>query len=133
MRTGPEKKQSIGRMQALMAQNKSLRIDSLGLYFSTVFPQLFTLFGVLIHPLYWDAGKIATETTVQQGFSLLVNQGVPLLVKAAGESVGARKEYTRIGYVVQFSVHYMMLRSTDETVEMHHLFLEATWGKMGRH
>jgi hypothetical protein len=55
MRTGPEKKQNTARMQALMAQNKSLRMDSLSLYFASIFPQLHALFG--LHPKLWDAGK----------------------------------------------------------------------------
>jgi hypothetical protein len=116
-------------MQALMAQNKSLRIDSLSLVFSTIWPQLFALFGV--HPAYWDAGKVATEDTVRQGLCLFVNQGISLCAKAAEESVGARKEFITIGYVVQFSVQFMGLRSTNETAEMHHRLLETKWGKDG--
>jgi hypothetical protein len=58
MPTGPDKKQNGGRMQALMAQNKSLQADSLGLYYVLVYPRLYAMFGV--HPKLWDAGKIAT-------------------------------------------------------------------------
>ena len=82
-----------------------------------------------MHPLYWDAGKIATEDTVRQGLSLQINQGMSLGAKAAEESVGARKEYIRVAHVVQCSGLYMMLCSTNETAEMHNQLLEVNWGE----
>jgi hypothetical protein len=130
MHSGPEKKQSLARTQALMAQNKSLRMDSLGLFFSTVDPRLWALFGV--HPKLWDAGKVATQDTLREGFRLMINEGSPLFTKAAEESVGARKEYIRIGYELVCIGNYMGNRSTDEqTIEMHHQSLSAKWGNDG--
>jgi hypothetical protein len=128
MRTGgPDKKQNGARMQALMAQNKSLQADSLGLYLVLVYPQLFAMFGV--HPKLWDAGKIATQDTVREGFRLQINEGVALLAKAVEECVGARKECIRIGYeLVMVCIEFMSCRSTDETAGMHQQLLEAKWG-----
>jgi hypothetical protein len=48
MHSGPDNTQNGARIHALMAQNKSLRVDSLGLYFAQVYPRLYALFGV--HP-----------------------------------------------------------------------------------
>ena len=49
MRTGsPEKKVNTARMTELMAQNKSLRVDPLALYFMSIYPALVALFGM--HP-----------------------------------------------------------------------------------
>jgi hypothetical protein len=129
MRTGPAKKHNTGRMQALMGSNESLRIEPMGLYMTSVFPQLFALFGM--HPAYWNAGKIATQDTVRDGLRLQIFEGMPLCAKAAEESVGARKECIRITYVLCSSAMSMMLRSTDETAEMHQQLLEAKWGKDG--
>jgi hypothetical protein len=57
-------------------------------------------------------------------------EGMPLYVKAMEESVGARKECIRIGYVLSCSVHYFGLRS-DQAADEHHRFLEEKWGKDG--
>jgi hypothetical protein len=46
------------------------------------------------------------------------------------ESVGARKECIRIGYVLSCSVQHMGLRS-DQTADEHHRFLEEKWGEDG--
>jgi hypothetical protein len=89
---------------------------------------LYALFG--IHPLYWDAGKIATQDTVCEGLRLRMYEGMPLYVKAVEESVGARKECIRIGYELVCSVAHMGLR-TDQTADEHHRFLEEKWGKDG--
>jgi hypothetical protein len=131
MHTGsPEKKQIAARMQALMAQNKSLRVESLGLYFVQVYPRLFAYLG--IHPKLWDAGKIATQDTIREGFRLQIHEGLVLFAKAVEASVGARKEYIRIGYeLIAGCVQLMSYRSTDETVEMHQQLLEAKWGGDG--
>jgi hypothetical protein len=63
MRMGPAKKHNTGRIQALMAINDLLRVDPLSLYYTSVIPRLFMLFGM--HPAYWDAGKIATQDTIR--------------------------------------------------------------------
>jgi hypothetical protein len=128
MRTGPDKKRNVARMQELMAENKALRIDSMGTYFMTVYPRLFALFGA--HPAYWDAGKLASMDTVLEGFRVHA-EGVALFTKAAEESVGARKECIRIGYQVVCCVQYMGCRSTDQTTEIHQQLLEVKWGKDG--
>ena len=129
MRTGPEKKQNTARMQALMAQNKSLRMDSLSLFYASIFPQILAPFGM--HPKLWDAGKVATQDTVSEGLRLQVYQGIPLLTKAVGESVGARKECVRIGYEVVWCANHTAFRSTEQTAEMHQQAVEKTWGKDG--
>jgi hypothetical protein len=115
-------------MMELMAQNKSLRCDPIGMFLMSINPRLFPLFG--LHPAFWDAGKIATQDTVCEGLRLWMYEGMPLYVKAMEESVGARKECIRIGYVLSCSVHYMGLRS-DQTADEHHRFLEEKWGKNG--
>jgi hypothetical protein len=127
---GPEKKQNGARMQALMAQNKSLQADSLGLYLVLVFPRLFAMFGV--HPKLWDAGKIATQDTVREGFRLQINEGMALYTTATEECVGARKECIRIAYeLVSGCILFMSYRSTDETAGMHQQLLGAKWGDDG--
>jgi hypothetical protein len=130
MHAGPEKKLVAERMQAMMAQNSSLRVDPLGLYFAQVNPRLYAMFGMLPH--LWDAGQIATQDTIQEGFRLHIHEGVPLFQRSAEESVGARKEYIKIGYELGWGcVPFMSYRSTDQTVEMHHQLLEAKWGHDG--
>jgi hypothetical protein len=113
-------------MMELMAQNKSLRCDPIGLFLMSINPRLWALVGG--HPAYWDAGKIATQDTVCEALHLLMYEGMPLFVKAMEESVGARKECIMIGYVLTCSVNYMGLRS-DQTADGHHRFLEENWGK----
>jgi hypothetical protein len=130
MAHGPEKQQNGARIQALMAQNKSLQADSLGLYFVLVWPRLNAMFGTA--PKLWDAGKIATQDTVREGFRLQINEGGALFAKAVEECVGARKECIRIGYeLVLGCTTPMSCRSTDETAEMHQQLLEAKWGDDG--
>jgi hypothetical protein len=130
MAHGPVKKQNGARMQALMAQNKSLRVDSLGLYFVLVYPRLQAMFGSA--PLYWDAGKIATQDTIREGFRLQINEGMALYAKAVDACVGARKECIRVGYeLVAGCTQFMSCRSTDKTAEMHQQLLEAKWGDDG--
>jgi hypothetical protein len=129
MRTGPAKKHNTGRMQALMAMNDSLRVDPLGLYYMSVLPRLYAFFGM--HPAYWDAGKVATQDTIRDGLRLNIFEGMPLKEKAVEESVGARKECIRITVELCTSTFYLMLRSTNETAEMHQQLLEAKWGKDG--
>jgi hypothetical protein len=129
MRTGPDKNRNVARMQELMAQNSSLRIEPLGVYYMSVFPRLFALFGM--HPKLWDAGKIATQDTIQEGFRLFVYEGIPLLTKAVEQSVGARKEFIRIGYELSRFAQFMGIRSTEQTVEMHQQLLAKKWGEDG--
>jgi hypothetical protein len=129
MRTGPDKTQNATRVQALMAGNKSLRVDPLGVYTAMVFPKLYELFGA--HPKVWDAGVVATEDTVLAGFRLQIFKGGPFFAKAAEEAVGARKEYIRMGYEVTFAACWMPARSTDEMAEMHQQYLDAQWGEDG--
>jgi hypothetical protein len=129
MRTGPEKKVNIARMTELMAQNKSLRVDPLGLCFMTIFPALYVLFG--LHPKLWDAGKIATAETVAEGFRVFIYKAFPLLAKAAAESVGARKECIQITYELVYGVAWMPFRSTDQTTEMYQELLDEKWGRDG--
>jgi hypothetical protein len=117
-------------MQALMAQNKSLQADSLGLYFVLVWPRLLALVGG--QPKLWDAGKIATQDTVREGIRLQINEGMALYAKAADECVGARKECIRLGYeLLAACTHFMSCRSTDETAEMHQQLLGMKWGDDG--
>jgi hypothetical protein len=111
-----------------MAQNKSLRCDPLGMCLMSSIPRVWALLGA--HPAYWDAGKIATQDTVCEGLRLFIYEGMPLFVKAMEESVGARKECIRIGYVLSCSVHYMGTR-TDQTADEHHQVLKEKWGKDG--
>jgi hypothetical protein len=130
MRTGsPEKKANIVRMTELMAQNRSLRVDPLGLYFMSIFPMLYALFGM--HPKMWDAGKIATADTVTKGFHLQIYKGFPLFAKSVAESVGARKECIRIEFELMMCFEFMPLRSTDETAEIHQQLLDEKWGRDG--
>jgi hypothetical protein len=129
MRTGPDKKRNVARMQELMAQNSSLRIDPVGVYFMSVFPRLFALFG--LHPKLWDAGKTATQDTILEGFRLFVCEGMPLFAKAVEQSVGARKECIRIAYELVVCADWMGLRSTEQAVEMHQKLLTTKWGEDG--
>jgi hypothetical protein len=124
----PDKKPNAARMTELMAQNKSLRCDPIGMCIMSVLPRLYALLG--IHPVYWDAGKIATQDTVCNGLRLLMYEGMPLFVKAMEESVGACKECIKIGYVLSCSVTFMGLRSV-QTADEHHRILEEKWGKDG--
>jgi hypothetical protein len=129
MRTGPDKKVNTARMTELMAQNKSLRVDPVGLYYMSVVLVLYALFGM--HPKMWDAGKIATAETVTEGFRVFIYKSVPLFAKAVEESVGARKECNQILYVLAMSVAYMPFRSTDQVAEMCQQFLDEAWGRDG--
>jgi hypothetical protein len=130
MHTGPEKKQMAACMQALMLTNKSLRVEPLGLYYATVYPRLYAYFGM--HPKLWDAGKIATQDTIREGFRLQIHEGMALYTKAVEESVGARKECIRIGYeLIAGCVLFMPFRSTDQTAKMHQQLLETKWGGDG--
>jgi hypothetical protein len=124
----PDKKPNAARMMELMAQNKSLRCDPLGLCLMSIVPRVWALLGV--HPSYWDAGKIATQDTVCEGLRLWMYEAMPLYLKAMEESVGARKECIRIGYVLSGSVDYMGNRS-DQTADAHHRVLEEKWGEDG--
>jgi hypothetical protein len=130
MRTGsPDQKINAARMTELMAQNKSLRVDPLGLFCMSIFPPIIALSG--LHPKMWDAGKIATADTVTEGFRVLIYKGYPLLAKAVEESVGARKECIQIAYELPFSIVFMPFRSTDQTAEMHQQLLDEKWGRDG--
>jgi hypothetical protein len=121
---GSERKQNNARVMELMAQNKSLHIDPLSAYFSSVVLEVWALFG--IHPKMWDAGKIATADTVHDGLHLFIHTGMPLFIKAASESVGARKECITISYVLATAGIHMALRSTDQTAEMYQQLLDET-------
>jgi hypothetical protein len=123
-----DKKPNAARMMELMAQNKSLRCDPLGLVFMSIVPRLFALFG--IHPLYWDAGKIATHDTVCEGLRLHMYEEMPLYVKAMEESVGARKECIMIGCVLSCSAAYIGL-PTEQTADEQHRVIKEKWGKDG--
>jgi hypothetical protein len=131
MRTGsPEKKENVARMTELMAQNKSLRIDPLSLYMSSVYTRIMALTGA--HPKMWDAGKIATADTVCKALGLFLSDGMPLLEQAAEESVGARREYIKLGYVLGYCIPYVMpLRSTEEAAEVHQQLLDEKWERDG--
>jgi hypothetical protein len=129
MRTGPEKKVNTARMIELMAQNKSLRMDPLALFYMSVFSAVVALFGM--HPKLWDAGKIATADTVTEGFRVWIYKGFPLTAKAVEESVGARKECIQRSYELCHCVQLMSCRSTEETAEMHQQLLDERWGQDG--
>jgi hypothetical protein len=124
----PDKKPNAARMMELMAQNKSLRCEPLGMFLMSITPRVWALIGA--HPAYWDAGKIATQDTVCEGLRMWMYEGMPLYLKAMDASVGARKECIMIGYVLSYSVWHMGLRS-DQTADEHHRFLEEKWGKGG--
>jgi hypothetical protein len=123
-----EKSLNIARMKELMAQNTSLRVDSLGLGLMTM-PQTYVLTGLV--PQLSDAGNVATQDTAQEGMMLHLKKFTSLAMKAAEESVGARKEYIRI-MALCGCAQYMGFRSTDQTAEIHQQLLEARWGKDGR-
>jgi hypothetical protein len=131
MRSGPEKKQSARRMQELMAQNSSLRVDPLGQYMMSIFPRMTTLFRMSAR--LQDAGNLVTADNIVEGFRLNIYEGIPLFTKAVEESVGARKECLRIGYEMVYGCiqGLMMNRSTDETAEMHQQLLNEKWGRDG--
>jgi hypothetical protein len=116
-------------MTELMAQNKSLRIDPISLYMSSVFMMLIALTGV--HPKMWDAGKIATADTVHKAFGFLISNGIPLLEKAVEESVGARREYVKQFEMFSCVLYVMPLRSTEEAAEVHQQLLGEKWGRDG--
>jgi hypothetical protein len=80
----------------------------------------------------WDAGKVATQDTVQEGLWLQFHEGASLFSKAAEESVGARKECIDM-YVLCCSATYtgLCLCPIDETAEMIQQHFNAKWGKDG--
>jgi hypothetical protein len=128
MRTGPKKKANATRMTELMAQNKTLRVDPLALYFMSIYPMIFARRSI---PKLWDAGKIATADTVTEGFRVQIYKGFPLYAKAAEESVGARKECIQIINVLTCGIDFMPFRSTDQMAEMHQQLLDEKWGRDG--
>jgi hypothetical protein len=130
MPTGPEKKQNAARMTELMAQNKSLRIDPLSLFMSSVLTRMVVLIGT--HPKMWDAGKIATVDTVRKALGLFLSDGMLLLEKAVEESVGARRECVKLGYEMSYCIIFVMpTRSTEEAAELHQQLLDEKWGRDG--
>jgi hypothetical protein len=130
MRTGSaDKNQNTARMQVLMAGNSSLRLDPLSRYYSSTYPKACAL--VCGYPKIWDAGKVATQETVQEVFRLQFHEGASLFSKAAKESVGARKECIDVMYVLCCTTQYTGLCSTDETAEMIQQHFDAKWGKDG--
>jgi hypothetical protein len=128
-RKSGERKRNTGRMEELMKHNSSLRLDPLALFMTSVCTRVFALCG--LHPVFWDAGQVATEETAQEGVCLNIRKGVPLATKAADESVGARKEYIRLAYELSCSGVYMPMRSTDAAVEVQQRCLEVKWGRDG--
>jgi hypothetical protein len=129
MRSGPEKKVNTARMTELMAQNKSLRVDPLALYYMSILPTVVALVGM--HPKMWDAGKIATADTVTEGFRVHIYKAFPLFAKSVEESVGARKECLQISYELIHGVFCMPFRSTDQTAEMYQQLFDEKWGRDG--
>jgi hypothetical protein len=80
----------------------------------------------------WDAGKIATADTVRKALGLFISDGMPLLEKASEESVGARREYVKLGYEMGMCIAYVMsTRSTEEAGEVHQQLLDQKWGRDG--
>jgi hypothetical protein len=128
-RKSSERKRNGGRMEELMKLNKSLRMDPLGLFMTSVIPRIYAVCGM--HPAFWDAGQVATEETVQEGVRYNIRQGVPLCMKVAEASVGARKEYIRLGYELGMCGYVMAMCSTDEAVEVQQQCQEAKWGRDG--
>jgi hypothetical protein len=128
MRGGPEKMQNAARRQKLMSQNKSLWMDPLTMCFMLYLPVMYALIG--LHPRMWDAGKIAMQDTVSEMFRVQSYKQMPLFVKAAEESVGARKECIQI-FVLTAVCFGIGLRSTEQATEVHQQLLEAKWGKDG--
>jgi hypothetical protein len=128
LRSG-EQKRNGGRVEELMKLDSSLRVDPLGLFIPSVVPRFYALCGM--HPGIWDAGQVATEETAQEGMKYNIRKGIPLLTKAAEESVGARKEYIRLAYELCFCCYLMIVRSTNEAVEVQQRCLEVKWGRDG--
>jgi hypothetical protein len=128
-RKSGEKKRNAGRMEELIKDNSSLRVDPLGLYTTSVILRIFALCGM--HPAFWDAGQVATEETAQEGVCMNIRKSIPLCTKAAEESVGAREESIRLVYELLNSGMYMSVRSTDEAVEVQQRCLEVKWGRDG--
>jgi hypothetical protein len=126
---GGERKRNAGRMEELMKDNNSLRVDPLGLMITLVFPRIYALCG--LHPAVWDAGQVATEETAQEGVQFNIRKCIPLATKAAEESVGARKEYIRLVYEMGMCGYLMPVRSTDKTVEVQQRCQEVQWGRDG--
>jgi hypothetical protein len=117
-------------MEQLMKDNRSLRVDFLGVVVVTsVFPRVFALSGM--HPAFWDAGQVATEETAQDGVCMNTRKNVPLCTKATEEPVGARKEYIWLAYELDVCGCVMSMRSTDVAVEVQQWCLEVKWGRDG--
>jgi hypothetical protein len=130
MSTGPDKKRNTARMQELTTNNSSLRVDPLSVYTSSVLPRVWALCGA--HPAYWDAGKVATQDTAEEGLLFYIREGGPLITNAVKESVGARKEVIQLSYETLFlCAIFTWFRATKQTVDEHQQFLEAKWGKDG--
>jgi hypothetical protein len=57
---------------------------------------------------------------------------MPLLEKAAEESVGARRECVKLAYEIAFCIRFVMpTRSTEEAAEVHQQLLDEKWGRDG--
>jgi hypothetical protein len=84
MSTGPDKKRNTARMQELTTNNSSLRVDPLSVYLSSVVPRCWALCGM--HPAYWDAGKVATQDTAEEGLLLHIREGGTFITKAVSTS-----------------------------------------------
>jgi hypothetical protein len=85
-----------------------------------------------MHPAYWDAGKVATQDTAEEGLLLCIGEGGRLYTKAVNGSVGARKEVIQLSYeMISLCSPYSCFRATEQTVVEHQQFLEAKWGKDG--
>jgi hypothetical protein len=126
---GGERKRNAGRIEELMKHNNSLRVDPLALLLTSVTTRVWALCGA--YPALWDAGKVATEETAQEGVQFSIRKSLPLCTKAAEESVGARKEYIKLAYELIGCGSYMMMRSTDKVVEVYQQCQEVQWGRDG--
>jgi hypothetical protein len=124
-----DKKPNAGRMGELMKQNSSLRMDPIALHMTSQFPRCLALNGG--HYAFWDAGKVATQETAQACLDFFMCEALPLLIKAAEEAVGARKEYIWFAFVLANCGIYMPMRSADETVKVQQRCFEAKWGRDG--
>jgi hypothetical protein len=57
---------------------------------------------------------------------------MPLLEKAAEESVGGRRECVKLGYEMSYCLQSVMpTRSTEEAAEVHQQLLDEKWGRDG--
>ena len=129
MRTGRAKELNGNRIDELLAQDSSLRVDPFGIYQSLVVPRVWEGFGM--HTVFWDSGKSINQDTCQDALRILILEGMPVLAKAVGESFGARKDVFMLDYELSDSFLKITCRSADQVVQIHQQNLEKQCGRDG--